>query len=95
VCGPQALEQLCRLIIRAALAAEHVQTNAVGQVVLKLKAPWRDGTMHLGTSPLEHVQAAAGGVGPLATTAHSNDRLAAINRGSRISGLGRDREFER
>ena len=31
----------------SALAIERVQTNAAGQVVLKLKTPWRDGTTHL------------------------------------------------
>ena len=48
-----------------ALANECVQTNAAGQVVLKLKTPWRDGpagrarpvawlnTAHLAMSPLE------------------------------------------
>ena len=40
----QALEQLCRYITRPALANERVQTNAAGQVVLKLKTAWRDGT---------------------------------------------------
>ena len=49
----QALEQLCRYITRPALANERVQTNAAGQVVLKLKTPWRDGTSHQGTPPLE------------------------------------------
>jgi hypothetical protein len=39
----QALEQLCCYITRPALANERVQTNAAGQVVLKLKTPWRDG----------------------------------------------------
>ena len=43
----QALEQLCRTITRPALANERAQTNAAGQVVLKLKTPWRDGTTHL------------------------------------------------
>ncbi len=43
----QALEQLCRYITRPALANERVQTNATGQVVLKLKTPWHDGTTHL------------------------------------------------
>jgi len=33
-----------------------VQTNAAGQVVLKLKTPWRDGTTHLVMSPLEFMQ---------------------------------------
>ena len=49
----QALEQLCRYITRPALADERVQCNAAGQVVLKLKTPWRDGTTHLVMSPLE------------------------------------------
>ena len=43
----QALEQLCRYITRPASANEHVQTNAAGQVVLKLKTAWRDGTTQL------------------------------------------------
>ena len=30
--------------------------NAAGQVVLKLKTPWRDGTTHLVMSPLEFMQ---------------------------------------
>ncbi len=47
------LEQLCRYITRPALANERVRTNAAGQVVLKLKTPWRDGTTHLVMSPLE------------------------------------------
>ena len=52
----QALEQLCRYITRPALANERVQTNAAGQVALKLKTPWRDGTTHLVISPLEFMQ---------------------------------------
>ena len=40
----RALEQLCRYITRPALANERVQPNAAGQVVLKLKTPWPDGT---------------------------------------------------
>ena len=52
----QALEQLCRYITRRALANERVQTNAAGQVVLKLKTPWRDSTTHLVMSPLEFMQ---------------------------------------
>ena len=49
----QVLEQLCRYITCPALANERVQTNAAGQVVLKLKTAWRDGTTHLVMSPLE------------------------------------------
>ena len=52
----QALEQLCRYITRPALADERVQTNAAGQVVLKLKTGSRDGTTHLVMSPLEFMQ---------------------------------------
>jgi hypothetical protein len=52
----QALEQLCRYITRPALANERVQTNAAGQVVLRLKTAWRDGTTHLVMSPLEFMQ---------------------------------------
>ena len=40
----QRLEQLCRYITRPALANERLQINAAGQVVLKLKTAWRDGT---------------------------------------------------
>jgi Putative transposase len=49
-------EQLCRYITRPALANERVHANAAGQVVLKLKTPWRDGTTHLVISPLELMQ---------------------------------------
>lgn len=43
----QALEQLRRHITRPALANDRLQTNAAGQVVLKLKTPWLDGTTYL------------------------------------------------
>ena len=52
----QALEQLCHTITRPALANERVQTNAAGQVVLKLKTAWRDGTTHRVMSPQEFRQ---------------------------------------
>ena len=52
----QALEQLCRYITRPALANERVQCNSAGQVVLRLKTPWRDGTTHIVMSPLECMQ---------------------------------------
>ena len=50
------LEQLCRCITRPALPDERVQVNAAGQVELKLKTPWGDGTIHLVMSPLEFMQ---------------------------------------
>jgi hypothetical protein len=52
----QRLEQLCRYIARPALSDERVQLNAAGQVELKFKTPWRDGTTHLVMSPLEFMQ---------------------------------------
>ena len=52
----QRLEQLCRYITRPALANERVQCNAAGQVVLKLKTAWRDGTTHIVMSPLQFMQ---------------------------------------
>ncbi|MFN9187655.1 MAG: transposase [Betaproteobacteria bacterium] len=47
---------LCRAITRPALSDERVQLNAAGQVELKLKTPWRDGTTHRVMSPLEFMQ---------------------------------------
>jgi Putative transposase len=54
-CAPN---RICRAdyITRPALANERVQCNAAGQVALKLKTPWRDGTTHLVMSPLEFMQ---------------------------------------
>ena len=50
------LEQLCRYISRPALSEERLQRNAAGQVVLKLKTPWRDGTSHVVMTPIEFLQ---------------------------------------
>ena len=50
------LEQLCRYITRAAPSDKRVQLNAAGQIELKLKTPWRDGTTHLVMSPLEFMR---------------------------------------
>jgi hypothetical protein len=47
---------LCRYITRPALSDERVQLTAAGQVGLRLKTPWRDGTTHLVMSPLEFMQ---------------------------------------
>ena len=53
-------DTLCRSVIRrfggAPRPSMRLQTNAAGQVVLKLKTPWRDGTTHLVMSPLEIMQ---------------------------------------
>lgn len=84
--------QLCRYITRPALSDERVQLNAAGQVVVKLKTPWRDGTTHLVMSPLEFVQRQAALI-QQAATALANDRFTAVDLGSRMPGLGRQRLF--
>ncbi len=58
--GRQRLEQLCRYITRPPLSDERVPLNAAGQLKLKPKTPWRDGTTHLVMSPLELMQRLAG-----------------------------------
>ena len=73
------LEQLCRYITRPALSDERVQLNAAGQVELKLKTPWRDGTTHLVMSPLEFMQRLAALV--------PRPRLHLIRFGVRITSL--------
>jgi hypothetical protein len=50
------LEQLCRYITRPALSDERVQLNAAGQVEIKFKTPWLNGTTHLVMSQLEFMQ---------------------------------------
>jgi len=50
------LEHLCRYITRPAIANERLSVNHAGQVVLKLKTPYRDGTSHIVMSPLEFMQ---------------------------------------
>ena len=50
------LEHLCRYITRPAIANERLTLNDVGQVVLTLKTPYRDGATHIVISPLEFMQ---------------------------------------
>jgi len=50
------LEQLCRYITRPALANERLSRNGKGQVVLRLKSPYRDGTTHIVMQPQEFMQ---------------------------------------
>ena len=73
------LERLCRYITRPALANDRVQVNASGQVELKLKTPWRDGTTHQVMSPLEFMQRLAALV--------PRPRLHLIRFGGRITSL--------
>jgi hypothetical protein len=50
------LEQLCRYIIRPAIANERLKRNRAGQVVLQLKSPYKDGTTHIVMEPLEFME---------------------------------------
>jgi len=89
------LEQLRRYITRPALSDERVQLNAAGQVELKLKTTSRDGTTLLVMSPLELMQQLAALVPrPVAKNSPANDCFAAVNRGTRMPGVGRQRQFE-
>ena len=47
---------LCRYITRPAIANERLKLNSTGDVVLRLKSPYRDGTTHIVMSPLEFMQ---------------------------------------
>ena len=49
-------DEALQTVARPALANERVQTSAAGQLVLKLRALWRDCTTHLVKSPLEFMQ---------------------------------------
>ncbi|MFN8998472.1 MAG: transposase, partial [Betaproteobacteria bacterium] len=53
------LERLCRTITRPALANERLSRNGKGQVVLRLKSPYRDGTTHIVMHPQEFMQCLA------------------------------------
>lgn len=50
------LEQLCRYITRPAIANGRLSRNRKGDVVLRLKSPYQDGTTHIVMSPLEFLQ---------------------------------------
>jgi hypothetical protein len=50
------VERLCRYITRPAIANERLSRNAKGQVVLRLKSPYRDGTTHIVMQPQEFMQ---------------------------------------
>ena len=52
----QSLEQLCSYVARPTLANERAQFNAAGQLALKVKSPWCDGTTRLVLSPLGLMQ---------------------------------------
>lgn len=52
------LEMLCRYITRPAVAEERLELQPSGDVLLRLKTPYSDGTTHLGFSGPEFVETA-------------------------------------
>ena len=52
----QGIEQLCRYITRPALSNERLSINREGNVILKLKTAWRNGTTHIVLTPMEFMQ---------------------------------------
>ena len=52
----QGIEQLCRYITRPAISNKRMSINSKGQVVIKLKTPWKDGATHIVLEPLEFMQ---------------------------------------
>ena len=52
----QGIEQLCRYITRPAISNERLSINREGNVILKLKTPWRNGTTHIVLTPMEFMQ---------------------------------------
>ena len=59
MCHPHrrgSLERLCRYIARPALSNERLSVNERGQVVYRLKHPFRDGTTHVVLDPLDFMR---------------------------------------
>jgi hypothetical protein len=58
------LEKLCRYITRPAIAENRLELKPSGEIVLKLKTPYSDGTTHLLFSGLEFVEKIAALIPP-------------------------------
>ena len=54
--GRERLEHLCRYIARPPLAIERLSLSRHGNVLLRLRRPWRDGTTHLVFEPLAFLE---------------------------------------
>ena len=61
--------------------------NAAGEVVLKRKTPWHDGTTNLVISPVEFMQQST--LRAHGRDARASDCFKAINSGERVSPRGR------
>ncbi len=58
------LERLCRYVSRPAVAEQRLALTPRGEVLLKLKTPYRDGTTHLRLQPLDFLARLAALVPP-------------------------------
>ncbi len=47
------LERLCRYLLRPPVAEDRLSFGSDGNVLVRLKTPWRDGTSHITLQPLE------------------------------------------
>ena len=66
-CAPnqrEKLEKLCRYVARPAVAESRLKLKSNGDVLLKLKKPYSDGTSHLVFAPLEFLEKLAALVPP-------------------------------
>ena len=68
------LERLCRSIARPAVSNERLSVNDRGQVVYRLKHPFRDGTTHVVLDPMNFIARLAAPEVPLAQRARSIPR---------------------
>ena len=69
----QGIEQLCRYITRPAISNERLSINRDGNVVLKLKTAWRNGTTHIVLAPNAKLRSTVVPVPPQQTTTGEGD----------------------
>ena len=68
------LERLCRYIARPAVSNERLSVNDRGQVLYRLKHPFRNGTTHVVLDPIDFIARLAAPEVPLAQRARSVPR---------------------
>ena len=85
--SPSANSPLDCLCLGSTLADERVKNNAAGQVVLKFKTAWRDGTTRLVMSPMQFMQRLAALVPTPTPTPMPMPMLRPIRVGVRITSL--------
>ena len=60
----EGLERLCRYIARPPLSSKRMHIQPNGQILIRLKRAWMDGTQHLEFSPIELLEKLAALVPP-------------------------------